>query len=130
MNRTIAYALDFVLDTLDYSPDETPLPADEAELRRQPSADPLEKDLFSVIIWNDEKHSFDEVLRTIQDVTGVSAQEARDMTYNLEANVRVCSMNDLQGIEIRLINALGSRISCHLSQYRSHARNCTYNWPY
>ena len=62
VSRTIAYALDFMLDTLDYSPDETSLPKDEETLTNQLTADPLKRDLYSVIVWNDDKHSFDEVI--------------------------------------------------------------------
>ena len=43
MRRT-AFALDFMLDTLDYSPDEPSVPANEADLRLQPVADPMMKD--------------------------------------------------------------------------------------
>ncbi|KAL0058621.1 E3 ubiquitin-protein ligase ubr1 [Marasmius tenuissimus] len=70
MNRTIGYALDFVLDTLDFSPDEPSVPSNEADLRLQPSADPILKDQYCVIIWNDDKHSFDEVIKLICDLTG------------------------------------------------------------
>ena len=47
MRTKIAFALDFMLDTLDHSPDEPFVPANEANLanlRLQPSADPMMKD--------------------------------------------------------------------------------------
>ena len=46
MRRTVGYALDFVLDTLDFSPDESSVPANDADLRLQPSADPMMKDQY------------------------------------------------------------------------------------
>jgi E3 ubiquitin-protein ligase UBR1 len=36
MRKTVAYALDFILDTLDYSPDEPSVPAGEADLDSSP----------------------------------------------------------------------------------------------
>ncbi|CAE6498279.1 unnamed protein product [Rhizoctonia solani] len=73
--RTIGYALDFLLDTLDFSPDDATPPA-EAELGRHPTADPTPTDRFSVILWNDEKHSFDEVIHHLMVTTGMSKIEA------------------------------------------------------
>ena len=49
MRRTVGYALDFIIDTLDYSPEEPSVPANEAELCVQPSADPMTKDVFSIV---------------------------------------------------------------------------------
>ncbi|KAF9259157.1 hypothetical protein L218DRAFT_981591 [Marasmius fiardii PR-910] len=88
MNRTVGYALDFVLDTLDYSPDEPSVPSNEADLRLQPSADPMMKDQYCVIIWNDDKHSFDEVIKLICDLTGRSREEATEMTQRIDENGR------------------------------------------
>ncbi|CEL59965.1 E3 ubiquitin-protein ligase UBR1 [Rhizoctonia solani AG-1 IB] len=73
--RTIGYALDFLLDTLDFSPDEA-TPPTEADLGRHPTADPTPTDRFSVILWNDEKHSFDEVIHHLVVTTGMSQIEA------------------------------------------------------
>lgn len=76
MSRTVAYALDFILDTLDFSPDETVAPTSEEAMRSQPTADPLVKDLFCVVAWNDERHSFDEIIRHITANLGRSHDEA------------------------------------------------------
>ncbi|CAE6425553.1 unnamed protein product [Rhizoctonia solani] len=73
--RTVGYALDFLLDTLDFSPDDATPPA-EAELSRHPTADPTPTDRFSVILWNDEKHSFDEVIHHLMVTTGMTKIEA------------------------------------------------------
>ena len=88
MSRTIGYALDFVLDTLDFSPDEPAVPSNEADLRLQPSADPMMKDQYCVTIWNDDKHSFDEVIKLICDLTGRSREEATEMTLRIDENGR------------------------------------------
>ncbi|ESK86483.1 hypothetical protein Moror_9888 [Moniliophthora roreri MCA 2997] len=88
MHRTVGYALDFVLDTMDYSPDEPSVPANEADLRLQPSADPMMKDQYCVIVWNDDKHSFDEVIKLICDLTGRSREEAAEITQRIDENGR------------------------------------------
>lgn len=74
--RTVGYALDFLLDTLDFSPDDASPPADGDELRQHPTADPAQTDRFSVVLWNDEKHSFDEVIHHLRDTTGISMLDA------------------------------------------------------
>lgn len=89
MSRTVAYALDFILDTLDFSPDEALAPQTEETLRSQPTADPLVKDLFTVIVWNDEKHAFDEVIRHIQETCNCTYDEAASHTSRLDENGRV-----------------------------------------
>ncbi|TDL22308.1 hypothetical protein BD410DRAFT_256866 [Rickenella mellea] len=84
MSRTVAYALDFLLDTLDFSPDEPSAPRTEDELKMQPTCDPLTKDLYAVVLWNDEKHSFDEVITHICDLTGRTREEASVITNRID----------------------------------------------
>jgi E3 ubiquitin-protein ligase UBR1 len=94
MNRTVGYALDFLLDTLDFSPDEPSVPSNEADLRLQYSADPMIKDQYCVIIWNDDKHSFDEVIKLICDVTSRSREEAADIASRIDDQGReIIDMN-------------------------------------
>jgi E3 ubiquitin-protein ligase UBR1 len=100
MRKTVAYALDFILDTLDYSPDEPSVPTGEADLRLQPSADPMMKDQFCVVLWNDEKHSFDDVIKLLMDTTNRSREEAN------EAAIRI----DEQGRDIIDMHANAARL--------------------
>ncbi|KAL1733010.1 hypothetical protein EV714DRAFT_205521 [Schizophyllum commune] len=94
MRRTVGYALDFIIDTLDYSPEEPSVPANEAELCVQPSADPMTKDVFSIVLWNDDKHSYDEVAKVLRDLLGRSRDEASEILRNMEDNGReVIEMN-------------------------------------
>lgn len=88
MRKTVAYALDFILDTLDYSPDEPSVPAGEADLRLQPSADPMMKDQFCVVLWNDEKHSFDDVIKLLMDTTNRSREEANETAIRIDEQGR------------------------------------------
>jgi E3 ubiquitin-protein ligase UBR1 len=87
MSRTVAYALDFVLDTLDYSPDDATPPHDEHELRTQPTAEPVSKEYFAVLLWNDDKHSFEEVIHNVSDATGCSREVASDIVYRIDDEV-------------------------------------------
>lgn len=94
MHRTVAFALDFILDVLDYSPDEASLPMNETDLRLQPTADPMMKDTFCLVLWNDDKHTFDEVRTVIMDLTGKGSsperqQEVDTMVRRLEDEGRV-----------------------------------------
>ncbi|KIO33562.1 hypothetical protein M407DRAFT_231664 [Tulasnella calospora MUT 4182] len=88
MGRTVAYALDFVLDTLDFSPPELSLPPTEAELKKVSTADPLGNDLFAIIVWNDEKHSFDECISHIRDSVGCTWEEAAEFTNKIDGEGR------------------------------------------
>ncbi|TFK47973.1 hypothetical protein OE88DRAFT_1704965 [Heliocybe sulcata] len=84
MSRVIGFALDYVLDTLDYSPEETHAPKTEADLRTQGTADPMVKDMYCLIIWNDDKHAFEEVTNLIVDLTGLPRDEAYEMTVRID----------------------------------------------
>ncbi|CAA7266385.1 unnamed protein product [Cyclocybe aegerita] len=84
MRRTIGFALDFMLDTLDYSPDEPTVPANEADLRLQPSADPMMKDQYCIVLWNDDKHSYDEVTKLLVDMTNLSQEDAAMLTRRID----------------------------------------------
>ncbi|KAK2464879.1 hypothetical protein APHAL10511_002955 [Amanita phalloides] len=94
MHRTIGYALDFLLDTLDYSPEEPAIPNNEADLRLQPSADPMLKDQYCVVLWNDDKHSFTEVIKMLCDLTNRSPSESSDVAQKIDETGRdVIEMN-------------------------------------
>lgn len=88
MSRTVGYALDFVLDTLDFSPDDPSVPSNEADLRLQPSADPMMKDQYCIMIWNDDKHSFDEVIKLLCDLTGRTKEDASVCAHRIDENGR------------------------------------------
>lgn len=87
MGRTVAYALDFVLDTLDHAPDETLAPQNEAELRTQPTGDPAAAagtDRYCVVIWNDDKHSFEEVILLLCDLTQRTVEDATEIANRID----------------------------------------------
>ncbi|KAI0078524.1 hypothetical protein K474DRAFT_1619295 [Panus rudis PR-1116 ss-1] len=109
MSRTVGYALDYVLDTLDYSPDDAITPKTERELRAQPSGDPMMmKEQYCVLIWNDDKHSFDEVIKLLVDHTSRSPEEAYEITSRIDEYGReVIEMNQ----NIQRLLELGQTIS-------------------
>ncbi|KAF7982421.1 hypothetical protein HWV62_28541 [Athelia sp. TMB] len=82
--RTIGYALDFLLDTLDYSPDEPSVPSTDEELRAQPTADPMQKEQYCVVVWNDDKHSFEELMLLVADSTIWSKDDASDVAHRVD----------------------------------------------
>lgn len=85
MAHTIAYVLDYILNTLDYAPDDTTPPRDMTQLSLIETADPARKDIFSVILWNDDKHSFDEVIHNVCEATGVL--DASQMVERIDEEV-------------------------------------------
>ena len=94
MRRTVAYALDFILDTLDYSPDEPIVPTNEADLRLQSSADPMMKEQYCVILWNDDKHSFDDVIKLLCDTTNRTKEDANELAIKIDEQGReIIDMN-------------------------------------
>lgn len=101
IHRTIGYALDFILDTLDYSPDETIAPVTDSELRGQPSGDPLMHDQFAIIIWNDDKHSFDEVIELLREHTNMSREDASVIADRIDDQGR--EIVDMSGDVLRLL---------------------------
>lgn len=109
MSRTVGYAIDYILDTLDYSPDETACPRDEAALRAQPSADPMMmKEQYCIVIWNDDKHSFDEVTQLLVDCIGRTKEEAMEVVTRIDENGR--DVVDMNGNITRLLE-VGHSIS-------------------
>lgn len=43
---------------------------------------------WSVVLWNDEKHSFDQVIEQVRSATGVSRREASDVAQRVDAHGR------------------------------------------
>jgi E3 ubiquitin-protein ligase UBR1 len=89
LSRVIGCALDFILDVLDYSPEDTPLPNTYEGIMAQTSADPLKKEFWATVLWNDEKHSFDEIVAHLQHMTGCTLQQATDVVMRTDEEVRI-----------------------------------------
>lgn len=88
MQRTISFVLDYILDTMDYSPDEPGPPFHESDLRLQPTADPMTKDQYCVVVWNDDKHCYDELIKVLCDLTNRTREEALEVIQRIEDSGR------------------------------------------
>lgn len=86
MTRTIDCVIDFILDTLDNSPEETVPPKDEADLKRLLQAQTREKQLATVL-WNDEKHSFTEVTNALCELIQCTPQEGLKIAELIDSEV-------------------------------------------
>ncbi|RIA96511.1 hypothetical protein C1645_707932 [Glomus cerebriforme] len=94
---TISTVLDFMLDTLSASPEEMS-PLSEAEVKEEAKRaalyirDPInnvdEEKLFAVVLWNDEHHSFHEVIEQLMDATGCSKAEAKAIAERVDSHGR------------------------------------------
>lgn len=94
MHRTIGFVLDYILDTMDYSPDEPGPPLLESDLRLQPTADPMTKDQYCVIVWNDDKHCYDELIKMLCDLTNRTREESLDVIQKIDDTGReIIDMN-------------------------------------
>jgi hypothetical protein len=84
MSRTVAAALDYALDTLDSSPEEMSLPATLESLFRP--NEPVEG--WAIALWGDEKHSYDEVIAHLKDMTGCTHRQASAVVFRADEEVR------------------------------------------
>lgn len=84
MSRTIAAALDYTLDTLDSSPEEMTLPATLESLFRP--NEPVEG--WAIALWGDEKHSYDEAIAHLKDMTGCTHRQASAVVFRADEEVR------------------------------------------
>ncbi|CAI2174520.1 3024_t:CDS:10 [Funneliformis geosporum] len=95
IHNTISTVLDFMLDTLSASPEEMTPPLNEADVRKEANRAALyirdhvnivnEEKLFAVVLWNDEHHSFHEVIDQVIDATGCSQAEAKAMAKRVDS---------------------------------------------
>ncbi|KAJ7725312.1 hypothetical protein B0H16DRAFT_1384303 [Mycena metata] len=120
MARTIACALDFILDTLDLSPDEPSVPPNEADLRLQPSGDPLLKDHYCIVLWNDDKHSYEELSTLLADLTSIHPDEAALLVRRLDEDGRVVVSSGTDAVRLLDIAHALSQIDLGVTVRRGH----------
>jgi len=120
MRRTVGYALDYLLDTLDYSPDEPSIPANEADLRLQPSADPMQKDQYCIVLWNDDKHSFDEVIQLLCDTTNRERADASNLAHSIDENGREIVDMNTNAVRLLEIAQIISKIELGVTVRRAY----------
>lgn len=86
MTRTVDCVLNFILDTLDHSPEDTVPPTEESDIRKS-AGDATDNGSYAVVIWNDEKHSYAELTAHLSDVTGCLEEEAANLAYTNDFEV-------------------------------------------
>jgi len=81
MGKVIGCAFD------DYSPEDIALPPSFDALVAQPSASPTQNDYWAIVLWNDEKHSYDEAVAHLQHMTGCNLQQATAVVLRTDEEV-------------------------------------------
>lgn len=86
MIRTTDCVIDFILDALDNSPEETVPPKEEADVQRLLL--PLGREVpLATVLWNDEKHSFSEVTAELTELIGLTQKEALKTAELIDSEV-------------------------------------------
>ena len=86
LESTLNCVVDYIIDTLDYSPEEAVPPVDESSIRGAPN-DLHRNGPYAVVVWNDEKHSFDEVTSQLLDITDYTREHALSLTDKVDGEV-------------------------------------------
>ncbi|MCO5565535.1 hypothetical protein L7F22_019209 [Adiantum nelumboides] len=110
--QLVSSMIAFILDTMEHAPDEMKLPEgpDAIEvIKRQDSLEPPEPEdedldympgpgaysfdsnhnkLYTVVLWNDEKHSFRDVIDIICEVTNKTETEAKGIAERVDRHGR------------------------------------------
>lgn len=87
MRDAVAAAMDFVLDIIELSPPESKM-IPSAEVRaRVPAENQKEGLKYVLTLWNDETHSFEEVIDEVMEATGCSRDEAQEIAVNVDSEV-------------------------------------------
>ncbi|KAJ7086018.1 hypothetical protein B0H15DRAFT_844990 [Mycena belliarum] len=120
MARTIGCALDFMLDTLDLAPDEPAVPATAADLRLQPTADPMLREHFCVVLWNDDKHSFAEIAQRLVELTGCSRIEAAETARLVDENGREVVESGTDAVHLLEVAQALAQIDLGVTIRRAH----------
>ncbi|OLL26450.1 E3 ubiquitin-protein ligase ubr1 [Neolecta irregularis DAH-3] len=97
IRSTIARVLNFMLDVLSCSPENFKLPATSEDVRIDerasrlhfsayglPNAD-TDPAIYTTVLWNDEKHSFDQVIHQVRRATGCERSFAEETAQKVDA---------------------------------------------
>ncbi|CAG8715394.1 41333_t:CDS:2 [Gigaspora margarita] len=141
IHETISAVLDFILDTLTASPEDMSPPLNEDEVKQDAikasysirnsinNVNNVEEKMFSVVLWNDEHHSFDEgrdiveisddiprlitIARTISSIgLAVTVRSARDTFREGMCGLFIEWLKDLAGGNIGKNSIILKEIIC------------------
>jgi E3 ubiquitin-protein ligase UBR1 len=96
------------------------VPPNEADLRLQPSGDPLLKDHYCVVLWNDDKHSYEEIATLLADLMGVYRDETAMLVRRLDEDGRVVVANSVDVKRLLDIAHSLSQIDLGVTMRRAH----------
>ncbi|KAJ3153865.1 hypothetical protein HDU89_008730 [Geranomyces variabilis] len=127
IRATVSTALDFIIDTLTDSPSKLSLPVSAAhaafsgadppeacEMRATPaSATP--RYYLALVLWNDEAHSFSEVIGQVQDALNVVSDDARMVAETVDFHGRQVLKVSPDVVELLRIARIISRIGLTVS---------------
>ncbi|RHZ54062.1 hypothetical protein Glove_431g29 [Diversispora epigaea] len=95
IHNTICTVLDFMLNTLSVSPEEMTPPPNEQEVKQEAeyvgrmindTDDDIEEEkLFAIILWNDEHHSFQDVIDQVVEATSCTKEVARRLAEKIDS---------------------------------------------
>ncbi|CAJ0823623.1 3994_t:CDS:10 [Entrophospora sp. SA101] len=94
IHEAISTVLVFMIDTLSASPEEKLPPSEVDQVKKEAiessysirylTTTPDEK-LFAIILWNDESHSFSEVIDQLADATGCTKDAAKSIAERVDS---------------------------------------------
>ena len=66
------------------------------------------QDLYSLLLWNDESHSFNEVIETVQEVLFCTREHAKKVAETVDSHGRfvVC-----EGVDVDLLQSAGRKLA-------------------
>lgn len=127
MTRTIDAVIEFILDALDSSPEETVPPKEEADLKRLSL--PLGRETpLATVLWNDEKHSFVEVASALQELIGCTHKEGMRLAELIDNEVREDRMR--LHLVCHLLNSkIGPNYYIYIQRHGASASYCKTSIP-
>lgn len=89
IRKTIATVLEMIICTFDNTPSDLSIPTDLESLRKDSKFDKDQGSArqYSVILWNDESHSFAEVIEQLMESIGCTVLQGKEFADLVHTNV-------------------------------------------
>ncbi|ORX41885.1 hypothetical protein BCR36DRAFT_338550 [Piromyces finnis] len=117
LKNVISQCFTFIIDILNKAPFDISVPSDDELIRKEESEDGSDK-LYDCLLWNDEYHSFDIVIKKLKEATGCTDERAEMIAKNIDSHGRGClciteDINKLKDMS-KIINGAGLRTTIRL----------------
>ena len=91
VTQTITTVTECILQTFSYSYWKPFIPPDTNSFEKvnMPGV-PADDETFAIILWNDEVHSFDDVIGAVSEALAVTRDNARAVAESVDAEVITC----------------------------------------